>query len=1310
MSEIVNSIYGKGDFEMLQDVSATAIGDLVETIELFNAVNNTDYDGVILPTETVVYNPNNIKSVKNGGTFSSWDDDILSSKESTDDSSVENIDPGVQDTTAEVEAAYFELKKEVQKKLEEHNKKYGTMKKGMMPARDIDIPNKVSNDRRVRRYARSEIESEVVTNKMAESLTEALVNGDPRLTYNPMSNKKLMSRAEVDLQTKGYEQMKKEWFSHYESNQKITAQFIANAELLLVESQRNGDVETYAKLLLTLPEIGTEAGQVVQALSIIKRLPGAESLAMIDSIIGRVQTIKNRVEKGKAKAIEVPDELKQKYVKAKDKEVKENENKINKAKEKVVDAVANQVDGFGNEELGRFVEDAWKFAFQIISGNGDVTAEDVNIQKEVVDKHRNQKVKAEAEFANSVAELNEILGEILDEETLKKQEVKVLKDLQRRIDNAKTRLQKLEGDLGNFENDMMIAESAYDEAMKNYRNALETKRNVTLLKERAERAKIRADKARAKAIEAQSYIDGYLLEIEEARSEYLEAVKDIERSKYLKNLRDNMVRRAESAMRKAEKMAQKVADAQEDYDNAKITYQNAIDHYLARKATRDAWIEKRKKGEHAGEVALAAMDRAIGRIQDQVNSRYGFNEDGTPKKKLKLDLKLIEDYGNAVLDNALGKNDISESEKILKEIVQMIADQVPATMWEKAIATQYLNMLSGSKTHIKNMSSNVVMGVAVTAKNFFAVAAESTAGRLLSKFKSQAEFNNRTKSIKGLVKRGKEYAYAKKDADIVKNIIQNGSEYDESADKGVPNLSVKDVMRARKIFQKRWWSKIYDNRFGRAIADGMKEADSKRIRKLGTSFGNLLDKGLMNTLSDFNSGLLDAEDWLFGKRHYARALTSYLVTNKIDVNNITETQLNQARTYAIKEAQKATFKDNVAAVNALNAASKTSAVFAFAVQTTMPFKKTPANIFRRGVEYSPIGFVKTITKGLYEVKKGYKSAAEWCDDLAASTTGTGILVIGFLGFLKGFLVGPGDDDEENEMLRELYGYQNYALKIGDATYTLDWASPVVMPLFVGYNLAKFIDDKDIDNADFLEFAAGMIQALPSMFGPFVDNSMLSGYANLFSSAMYSSEPIEAMVNAIASLPGDYLSMFIPAPLKALARTVDGTKRKYYVDKNSKIPDEVQMFLQQLMQSLPGYTKKLPPAIDRKGEEIKQNGDNVWQRFIQNFISPGYYKKIKSTIVDDEIMRLYKLSGEKGIIPKKVEKKIVVGGETVHLTLEQYTKYQQVTGQAYYSKLKEIIPSDYYQNLSDTDKVRLLEKAREYAVEKGKEEKIQGGNN
>ena len=68
---------------MLYDISQTAIGDLVEAVELFNKVNDTSYDGIILDTETVVFNPNQIKSVENGGTFGSWDNDIMKSKPDT---------------------------------------------------------------------------------------------------------------------------------------------------------------------------------------------------------------------------------------------------------------------------------------------------------------------------------------------------------------------------------------------------------------------------------------------------------------------------------------------------------------------------------------------------------------------------------------------------------------------------------------------------------------------------------------------------------------------------------------------------------------------------------------------------------------------------------------------------------------------------------------------------------------------------------------------------------------------------------------------------------------------------------------------------------------------------------------------------------------------------------------------------------------------------------------------------------------------------------------------------------------------------
>ncbi len=65
VSSVLKSIYGKSDFAMLYDVNQTAIGDMVAAVELFNEVNGTSYDGLILDTETVAFQSNQIKSVAN---------------------------------------------------------------------------------------------------------------------------------------------------------------------------------------------------------------------------------------------------------------------------------------------------------------------------------------------------------------------------------------------------------------------------------------------------------------------------------------------------------------------------------------------------------------------------------------------------------------------------------------------------------------------------------------------------------------------------------------------------------------------------------------------------------------------------------------------------------------------------------------------------------------------------------------------------------------------------------------------------------------------------------------------------------------------------------------------------------------------------------------------------------------------------------------------------------------------------------------------------------------------------------------------
>ena len=95
-------------FKVIQDLNATAIGNMVEGVELFNQVNGTKFDGIVVPTETVAFYPEQIKSATdNIGTFDGADPDInhsFSPVEGTEEGAVTDAD-GVTDTAAVEDAA-----------------------------------------------------------------------------------------------------------------------------------------------------------------------------------------------------------------------------------------------------------------------------------------------------------------------------------------------------------------------------------------------------------------------------------------------------------------------------------------------------------------------------------------------------------------------------------------------------------------------------------------------------------------------------------------------------------------------------------------------------------------------------------------------------------------------------------------------------------------------------------------------------------------------------------------------------------------------------------------------------------------------------------------------------------------------------------------------------------------------------------------------------------------------------------------------------------------------------------------------------
>lgn len=81
------SMRNKTDFEALMDINITCIGNMAEALKLFNEVNGTNYDGIITPMETVVFEPEQIKNVDNQNPTKN--PDIRYSVSKVDDTAVE---------------------------------------------------------------------------------------------------------------------------------------------------------------------------------------------------------------------------------------------------------------------------------------------------------------------------------------------------------------------------------------------------------------------------------------------------------------------------------------------------------------------------------------------------------------------------------------------------------------------------------------------------------------------------------------------------------------------------------------------------------------------------------------------------------------------------------------------------------------------------------------------------------------------------------------------------------------------------------------------------------------------------------------------------------------------------------------------------------------------------------------------------------------------------------------------------------------------------------------------------------------------
>lgn len=691
-----------------------------------------------------------------------------------------------------------------------------------------------------------------------------------------------------------------------------------------------------------------------------------------------------------------------------------------------------------------------------------------------------------------------------------------------------------------------------------------------------------------------------------------------------------------------------VADGRVSKDNMVMgicLYNNAVSNgdYATALDVLDGIVDLGKNGAQAvqavrilnklspeGRLYVAA--KAVDNINAAINAKYG---DRAPD--ISVDEDLFAEYADA-----LKNGDDAAIRDAWEAVEQNIADQIPSNWLDRLNNWRYLSMLGNPRTHIRNTVGNAGFMPVRMMKNVIGAGIESVADRA---------------SGNGI--------------DRTKAVLNPFSDAD------------------RALIQLAWGD--YANSVDSIMSGGKYNDNYSGVENKRTRFRFRP----LEAVRKFNTNALNAEDSWFSRPAYAESLASWLKANGYDATkfsngSMSEEALAKARSYAIKEAAKATYRD-VTAFSAwvsslrVRTSNKTfNTVANTVIEGVLPFKKTPANILVRAVDYSPAGLIKTLTADSVRLRRGSITEAEYIDNLAQGLTGTALVGLGALLASLGIVSGGGDDDEQ-AAFNKLQGKQAYSVTIEDWNASLDWLAPESMPLFVGVELYnKFADDSDEPVS-----LSEVLDTVSNITAPMLDMSMLQGVNEVLEGLDYSNGSALATITTKAL--GSLISQFFPTIFGQVERVFTPERQTTFVDRNSDLSANMQRFLGNLGNKTPGVDFQQIDYIDAWGR-TEDTGD-VLPRFLNNMLNPANMKKSGVTDVDDELQRLYD-SGETGVFPQRPAQNTKIDDE--YLSAEEYVEYAKKRGSESLAVVRKLINSTAYKRMSDADKAAAIKEAYNYA--------------
>lgn len=603
-----------------------------------------------------------------------------------------------------------------------------------------------------------------------------------------------------------------------------------------------------------------------------------------------------------------------------------------------------------------------------------------------------------------------------------------------------------------------------------------------------------------------------------------------------------------------------------------------------------------------------------------------------------------------LLEKLAKTTDADEAVKIQNDIAIDMWNQVPPTIMDKINAWRYTSMLSSPKTHIRNMLGNAMFVPFRIISNGLQVGMEKA-------FVKEA---NRTRAI-----------------------------LNPATDKNLIKMGAEDYKKVE--FTLRNNTKYIDTR----------RPQDARVYKLKPLEG----------ARKFVSWSLDAEDGLFMKYHYSRAYARYLKAQKIK-GKVPAEVAEKARAFASQEALEGTYRDANALSDFLNNTRKSWAnadnkvlakLSTMMLDTTVPFVKTPANILKQGVRYSPLGLAEGLVRtGIYGVKKSFRSpeqVSKIIKEISEGLTGTGVTALGAYLAYEGLLNTSMDTQSKKGQYDKMLGEQEYSVNIGNYTYTVDWTIPASMPMMIGAEIAKFTQEKGLSFVDTLN-------AISNIAEPLLNLSMLSGIENTFNTAFSQESTFKEIAKNTAE---GYVSQFFPTLLSQIAKTTTETRKSTTATNKSLAERDMKRYLNQLTNKIPLANENLADYINLwGGKETKYSNSDYFVALLQNVFSPGTLKKKETTSVDRELLSLYdRLDDDTAntIIPKNTPSGygVAFAGTEYQMSEKDLQKYKETRGRQSYEEVHKLINTSKYRNMSDEDKAKAIKEIYSDAGTYAKEE-------